>query len=280
MKPRDYFCCAIPTINAGIYTVLTEQFALGILAGVLAVATPSIVGAATPSFAPWLFAIICFVGSGIQVLGLLGVYGEKPILFRRYVTLHILITLAAFAVGAAWAIISATRHNAAKENCLSTFFPDQANGTAAEGDILCEIFPWVDVGIMGGLWVLLAIVHVYFYVVISAYGTGQRRDHEKYDSLYDPALNVAGDNIPMNSRNDSNDDLRNPNYDDRNYSHVRQDSVASVADVMGAPVQQPKDGFSTNYDYPSQPQSYPPQKRSSLSQTSYPYVGGSRPPGY
>lgn len=40
MKPRDYCCCAIPTVNAGIYATLLEQFTLGIVAGTLSVATP------------------------------------------------------------------------------------------------------------------------------------------------------------------------------------------------------------------------------------------------
>jgi hypothetical protein len=30
----------------------------------------------------------------------------------------------------------------------------------SEGETLCEIFPWVDVGVMGGLWVIMAILHV------------------------------------------------------------------------------------------------------------------------
>ena len=41
MKPREYCCCAIPLVNAGIITTLVEQFVLGALAGTLAVATPS-----------------------------------------------------------------------------------------------------------------------------------------------------------------------------------------------------------------------------------------------
>ena len=90
MKPREYCCCAIPVINFGIYFTLTEQFVLGILAGTLSVATPSsncapilsssllrpfcsVVGAATPSFARWIFAAICYVGAMIQVLGFVGV---------------------------------------------------------------------------------------------------------------------------------------------------------------------------------------------------------------
>ena len=41
MKAREYCCCAIPIVNAGIYAALLEQFALGITAGTLSVATQS-----------------------------------------------------------------------------------------------------------------------------------------------------------------------------------------------------------------------------------------------
>lgn len=41
MKAREYCCCAIPVVNAGILAVLTEQFALGIIVGTLSIATPS-----------------------------------------------------------------------------------------------------------------------------------------------------------------------------------------------------------------------------------------------
>lgn len=41
MKPRDYCCCAIPVMNAGIYATLLEQFMLGMLVAILALATPS-----------------------------------------------------------------------------------------------------------------------------------------------------------------------------------------------------------------------------------------------
>jgi hypothetical protein len=41
MKTRDYCCCAIPTVNAGIYAVLIEQLVLGIVLGTLAVAAPA-----------------------------------------------------------------------------------------------------------------------------------------------------------------------------------------------------------------------------------------------
>ena len=41
MKPRDYCCCAIPVLNAGIYVTLFEQLVLAILVAILAVSTPA-----------------------------------------------------------------------------------------------------------------------------------------------------------------------------------------------------------------------------------------------
>ncbi|KAF8271403.1 hypothetical protein EI94DRAFT_1777463 [Lactarius quietus] len=178
MKPRDYCCCAIPVVNAGVYATLIEQFVLGILAGTLSIATPQIVGASTPSSARWIFAVICYIGAIIQVFGFIGVAQEKPIMFRRYTTLHILITTAAFSVAAAWIIVSATRHNTAKSNYN------------------VQIFPWVDVGIMGGLWILLAVSQFYFYLIISGYGVGQRGDHEKYNSIYS-MTGLNSDDVPL-----------------------------------------------------------------------------------
>jgi hypothetical protein len=95
----------------------------------------------------------------VQLIGLVGVSRERPALFKRYVTLHGIVTLIAFSIAAAWIILSAARHATAKENCLTDFFSDESTSTS-EGDTLCTIFPWVDVGIMGGLWVLLAALHV------------------------------------------------------------------------------------------------------------------------
>ncbi|KAI0094744.1 hypothetical protein BDY19DRAFT_914353 [Irpex rosettiformis] len=181
MKPRDYCCCAIPTVNAGIYLTLLEQFTLGIVAGTVAVATPQIVGAVTFPAAKWIFAIIAYAAAATQILGLIGVHQERAILYRRYTTLHLLLTLADFSVAAVWIILSASRHSKAKSTCETDFFSDST--TTSLGDTLCNIFPWVDVGLMAGLWVLLAIAQIYFYVVISSYGSSQRLDHEKYDSI-------------------------------------------------------------------------------------------------
>ncbi|KAF8622883.1 hypothetical protein AX15_006648 [Amanita polypyramis BW_CC] len=251
MKPRDYCCCAIPLVNAGIYLTVLVQFVVAFLAGILAVATPSIVGAATPSFAPWIFAAICFVGAAIQLLGAIGVKLEKAPSFRLYVRLHGPILVAAFAVSAVWIIISAVRHTTARDKCLSNFFPDES-GSSGEGQSLCNIFPWVIVGIMCGLWAVLAILFVYLWVIISSYGRDQRVDHEKYEKLIDSRSFAVDNTMPMDKRDPwdsrvSYEDFQHPREDyNHKYGHIRQESAASASDVMNEPHQYP---HATNYNY-------------------------------
>ncbi|EDR15022.1 uncharacterized protein LACBIDRAFT_300731 [Laccaria bicolor S238N-H82] len=253
MKPREYCCCAIPLVNAGIYSTLVVQSATGILVGVLAVGTPSIVGASTPSFASWLLGIICFVAAAVQFLGFIGVSREKPVLYRRYVTLHGLVVSAAFSIAVAWIIMSATRHSTAQDKCIQDFLSDTTGSGSAT--TLCNIFPWVDVGIMGALWVILAILHLYLYVVLSSYGTSQRRDHEKFNQNYDSIQPLTTENIPLANRADpwdtrlSGESINGTDEGNgRKYKHVRQQSSVSASDVLSEPYQQPKDTMS-NPDY-------------------------------
>lgn len=183
-------------------------------------------------------------------------------------------------MAAAWIILSATRHTTAKSNCLNNFFPTNGSSIGSEGDTLCGIFPWVDVGVMGGIWLVLAIFYVsfpfeihvlltyrslktYLYVVLTSYGASQRRDHEKYDQLNN------NDNIPMNKRSDPWDtrastDIQ-PSYGGNNYGHLRQESMS---DVLAQPHVQPNETFS-NANYAYERGSYPPplQTQRKLSKT-------------
>lgn len=96
-------------------------------------------------------------------------------MYRRYVTLHSMATTGAFAIAAVWIIISASRHSVAESKCESDFFGAAASSgpTASEGGVLCNIFPWVDVGIMGGLWVFFAITQVHLIIVIPLISSDQ-----------------------------------------------------------------------------------------------------------
>ncbi|KAJ7254018.1 hypothetical protein B0H12DRAFT_1115539 [Mycena haematopus] len=263
MPNRQYCCCAIPVINAGIYFTLTEQFVAGIAVGIISLATPSVVGAVTPSFAPTVLGIIAFVAAAVQVLGFIGVAQEKSILFRRYITLHSLATTGAFSVALAWIILSASKHSTAKSNCLANFFSHANSEEETEGETLCDIFPWVDVGVMGGLWVIMLALHIYLYVVISGYGHAQERDHAQYDSLNNTAIQ---NNIAMNNRNGPYDSYQQRNVGGADYAHIRKESTASISDVLSEPIQQANDSYSM-----SRQGSYPPpaQRQPALPANAY-----------
>lgn len=87
-------------------------------------------------------------------------------MYRRYVTLHLGLTCAAFAIAAVWIIISAVRHSTAQSNCEETFFPSGDSPTSTLGQTMCNIFAWVDVGLMGAAWVFFAVVQVRFVVLL------------------------------------------------------------------------------------------------------------------
>lgn len=105
--------------------------------------------------------------------------------------------------------------------------------------------------------------------MITSYSSGQQRDRAKYDALGSP--NQTNENIAMNTRadawdaRDSTDDYRGGG--NGQYGHVRQQSGASMSDVMSEPMRQPRDGMS-DYNYQQQ-QTYPPQQAYRDDQPSY-----------
>ncbi|KAG8992721.1 hypothetical protein FRB94_013471 [Tulasnella sp. JGI-2019a] len=206
-RNHEYCCCAIPTMNVGIYLTIIEQLSVGLLAGVLAVATTPIVGASTPSFAPWLFAAGCFVVSAVQAMGFFGIFKEKATLFQRYVQINSLAVSYVFGISATWIVISATRHTTATNACITNFYTNTttnttgigggADATAGEGQTVCNIFVWADIGIMGGLWLLMFIFQGYLILLTQWYSSTQRADHEKYYSVYSVE---APQGIPLGER--------------------------------------------------------------------------------
>ena len=81
-------------------------------------------------------------------------------MYRRFVTIHGIVTGLGFSVAVSWIIWSAIGHDKAKQRCLKDFFDSTSGSNSQEGDTLCNIFPWVSVGIMGALWLIFAIVQV------------------------------------------------------------------------------------------------------------------------
>lgn len=191
---RDYCCCAIPIINFGIYATLVEQFVVAAVAGTLAIGTPSIVSYNAPSFGPLIFAAACYVLAAVQIFGFVAVHKQKAALFGRYTPLHGFLTLVAFAIAGAFIGVSASNHSKAVVACQRNFYatPDDPEGTKDEAQAVCNIFAWVGIGCMGGLWIFLGIMQIYFYSVVSAYGSTQRADKAKYHNIQSANNHVAG----------------------------------------------------------------------------------------
>ncbi|KIO33865.1 hypothetical protein M407DRAFT_3860 [Tulasnella calospora MUT 4182] len=204
-KGHEYCCCAIPLMNVGIYLTILEQFTVSLTAGILSIATPRLVGSSIPSFAQWLVAIGAFILCGAQGMGFFGVFKEKATLFQRYVQINAALVAYIFSVSATWIIISATRHGPATTECIQDFFAnnattvDQANAFAddGQGPTICNIFTWVSVGIMGGLWIIMLIFQGYLLLVCRWYSVSQLADHSKYYSIY--SVNPP-EGIPLGDR--------------------------------------------------------------------------------
>ncbi|KAK1921692.1 hypothetical protein DB88DRAFT_498901 [Papiliotrema laurentii] len=196
IDPR-YCCCAVPLVNFGIYSIIFEQGLVSLGIGITAIAAPSVVGASFPSFASYIFAVTCFAVAICQPVGWIGVLREKTSTFKAYAWANALAITAAFSVAAALIIVSATKHNTAVSDCATDFYSPSANSTAAsqfasasnetlttQAEKICPPLVWAQVGIMGGLWLILLIVQVYFIFLTRTYSVSQVSDHKLYHSVY------------------------------------------------------------------------------------------------
>lgn len=80
-----------------------------------------------------------------------------------------------------WIIISAAKHSTVTMDCVRQFTSDNSS---LDGQSICDIFCWVQLGVMGLLWLIFALSQSYFCFVLRVYGVEQRSDHAKYNSIY------------------------------------------------------------------------------------------------
>ncbi|KAF8323416.1 hypothetical protein DL93DRAFT_2026596, partial [Clavulina sp. PMI_390] len=196
--PHEYCCCAIPLQNYGIYIVILEQLTVSMVAGTFALTTPKLVGADLPSFAPWIFAAICYVTAVIQLVGFLAVKNENSGLYRTYTRVNSIAISAVFGVGAAFIGIAWAHHSTSVSDCITEYF---TAGGQTENDnksqTMCKIFAYANEGILTGLWALLLFVQLYFVLVTRFYAKAQSESHEKYFSYYGAS---APDDIMLDER--------------------------------------------------------------------------------
>ncbi|GAA6008792.1 hypothetical protein JCM11491_003785 [Sporobolomyces phaffii] len=181
---RTYVCCAVPLYNSGIYCILAQFLIISLVTGVLCFASPSIITVTTPNLVSYVLGVLSFVVSAWQFVGFFGVYRDKVALFKTYSRINTALLLAALLLALAIIIISAVRHKSAIDTCQNLFSTDATGNT---GEAICNVWTWVQVGIMGLLFVIVALCEAYFLMYASIYSSEQKLDHARYNSVYSTA---------------------------------------------------------------------------------------------
>ncbi|GAA6005376.1 uncharacterized protein JCM10292_007327 [Rhodotorula paludigena] len=181
---RTYVCCAVPLYNAGIYAIMAQFLIIAVVAGVLCFAAPAIVSVTTPSFVSYILGVLSFAVAACQPFGFFGVFREKPRLFKSYLRLNGLLVTASILLALAVIIISAVKHSEGVDQCTRLFSADDTDTTAND---ICNIWTWIQIGIMGLLFVIVGLCEIYFICYTSIYASEQRLDHARYDSVYSNA---------------------------------------------------------------------------------------------
>ncbi|GAA5821973.1 hypothetical protein JCM3770_003029 [Rhodotorula araucariae] len=228
---RTYVCCAVPLYNSGIYAILAQFLIISIVSGVLCFAAPSIVSVTTPGFVSYILGVLAFAVAAAQVFGFFGVFREKPRLFKSYLRINGLLVTAALLLALAVIIISAVKHTTAVQTCTRLF---SADGTDTTAKGICNIWTWIQIGIMGLLFVIVGLCELYFVSYTSIYASEQRLDHARYDSVYSNAaeeIRQSGlwDGAPLSRPSESADQLVAPGYPSagHGYGHARNGSRSS-----------------------------------------------------
>ena len=203
--------------------LVLEAAFVALCVGILALAPPPIVGAmeSVPSWSKALVAAIAFVTAAWQIIGIAAVISDQPTLYRLYIRLNFLATLVLLAITIAFTVTAAARHSAAVDECTKRFEGtlasnglgiDQVENTLNSGrQKACDILSWVDVGLMGGLIVVLGLTQLSMCYMQRKYGQLQRA------AISDTKPAFGSDGIPMANRSSVGwDPRRRPQYEPLN----------------------------------------------------------------
>lgn len=236
----EFCCCAYPLVNVGAYLLVLETALVALAVGICALAPPSIVAGqgVIPSWSKGLVAALGFLAVIWQILGLISVARQMPTLYRTYLRINALFTLVIIIVTVAFLIVAGAQHSKAVSTCVRTYGVIPINSSASSistadlgqttdlfsqsGQQICNIFVWVQTGVMAGLIILMGLTQIYMLAAQRAYGGEQRQAWRNSKASYH--------DIPMNAR-DSAVWETNPNdpYAGMSGDAVREEPYDSYA---------------------------------------------------
>ena len=199
-----FCCCAFPLVKFGAYLLVIETAFVALCLGILALAPPPIVGGmdAIPSWGKYVVAVIAFVLAAWQILGLCTVVTDSPWSYKQYSRMNFLATVVLLCFTIAFTVTAAAKHNDAIEACLNEFERPLANDGYGVEEVqdrldegrhdVCNYLGWADVGLMGGLVVVVGLLQLYMCYMQGQYGKRQRAAQKESLSQHD------ADSFPMN----------------------------------------------------------------------------------
>jgi len=194
---------AFPLVKLGAYLLAIEIAFVALCVGVIALAAPTIVGGmnAIPSWGKYVVAVICFVTAAWQIFGFSTILADHTRLYHLYWVVNLVATVVVLCFTIAFTATAAGKHNKAVDECMARFEGrlaydgfgiDQVQNALDNGrHKLCDILSWADVGLMGGLVVVVGLVQLYMCTMQSLYGKRQRAAENASASRPDP------DAVPM-----------------------------------------------------------------------------------
>ena len=206
----EFCCCYLPLVNVGAYLIVLETAFVGLAVGICALAPPSIVAfqGVIPTWSKDLVAALGFITVVWQILGLIAVARQMPSLYRTYIRINLVLTLAIIAATVAFLVAGAVQHNKAVNTCVATYSVTPSNSASGSslslsglgqtdafsqaGKDICNIFVWAQTGVAAGLIILMGLTQLYMLAAQRAYGSDQRQAFRDSKASYQ--------DIPMNPR--------------------------------------------------------------------------------
>ncbi|KDN49613.1 hypothetical protein K437DRAFT_255296 [Tilletiaria anomala UBC 951] len=200
-----FCCCGVPLINIGAYFILIENALLGGAIAVLAFVPPQIVAlmGAVPTWSKFIVGILGIAVLLWQLLGLIAISKEKPGIYRTYIRINFILTLATVAASATFITVGAVQHTKTVNSCVASFGATPQSESTAQlvapsgtvgnvGRDICNVFIWIQVGLMGLLVALIGLTQFYMCYAQRSYGQQQRDAARDWKAL-------KGEEIPLAS---------------------------------------------------------------------------------
>ncbi|PWN54220.1 hypothetical protein IE53DRAFT_383184 [Violaceomyces palustris] len=248
-RGMEFCCCAVPLVNAGAYFLVLEAAFVSLVVAILALVPPSIVATmgAIPSWSKGLIAALGLITFFWQTLGLFSIIRQSTAMYRTYIRINLILTLITIVSALAFFAVSAVRHSTALDSCVAKFgstpsgdgsglaISQATSALDGSGRDICNVFIWVQIGVMGGLIVLMGVTQLYMCYAQRSYGQKQREAARRFKNFNGP-----GDDIPLAPRDSGVWEPRGDEY----YASSRPYHNAGGAAAGGAPLDR---------DYPASP---------------------------